>query len=93
MSQRAARPNYARVGTPTLSLANLTVTLTNPPTSLDAEIFYTIDGSVPRSVPDDAGAVAQRYTQPFTVPTGTLIQWIALKPAFLPSHIGAQVIS
>ena len=93
VSQRAARPNYARVGTPTLSLDNLTVTITNLPTSLDAEIYFTTDGSVPRSVPDDAGAVAQRYTQPFSVSCGTLVQWVALKAGLLPSHIGAQVIS
>jgi hypothetical protein len=94
VSQRAARPNYPRCGSPNLAImAPLTFALTNSATTLDAEIYFTTDGSVPRSVPDDSGAVAQRYTQPFTVPTGTLVQWVALKSGFLPSHIGAQVVT
>ena len=93
VSQRAARPNYGRVTMPAFSLNGLTFTLSNGSDTPDATIFYTTDGSVPRSVPDDSGAVAQRYTQPFSVPTGTLVQWIALKPCFLPSHIGAQIVT
>jgi hypothetical protein len=94
VSQRAARPNYTRCGQPLLSIDNpLTVTLTNPPATLDAEIYYTTDGSVPRAVPDDSGAVAQRYTRPFNVAVGTLVQWIALKSCLLPSHIGAQIVT
>lgn len=90
VSQKVSRPNYTRTERPALTLNGLEVTLG---AVAGAEIWFTTDGSVPRSVDDDEGNAPSRYTAPFTVASGTLVQWIALASGKLPSHIGSQIIT
>lgn len=95
VSQRVARPNYKRVIGPTLApVGGANWNFVPNPANLDATVYYTLDGSMPRSVPDDSGAVAKQWVgAPFAAPSGTLVQWIALSPGQLPSHVGSQIIS
>lgn len=96
VSQRAARPNYARAIAPALRVTGNMATFV-PVAQADGSapiIYYTLDGSMPRSVPADDGSLALRWTgAAFAVASGTLVQWIAIQPGQLPSNVGCQLIS
>lgn len=96
VSQRAARPNYGRAIAPALSVTGNMATFV-PAAQADGSapnIYYTLDGSMPCSVPRDDGSSALTWTgAAFAVASGTLVQWIAIQPGQLPSHVGCQIIS
>ncbi len=80
---------WQRLSTPTVSEAGLLVTLTPPGDHPDAVVYYTTDDSLPGS--GTPGAVV--YTEPFAVPSGTVVRFGAYKEGYLPSAIDRVVIS
>ena len=93
VSQRATRPNYARAAQPVFALAGLEVTLTNGAATPDADIYFTTDGSFPGNPDMVKDSTATKYTGPFTVEAGALVQFMAVATGCLPSHVGAQLIT
>ena len=94
VSQRASRPNYTRCGTPVFAMdGSYNVTLTNVAANPTADILFTVDGSFPARPEALSTTTAQLYNGSFVAVPGQIIQYIALSPGLLPSHIGAQTIT
>lgn len=85
---RTGLENPQKVATPTLTEEDGLYTLTCA--TAGATIYYTIDGSHPGPVNEEA----IEYTAPFAEPaTGTLVRWVAYKSGFVPSDSGAAEVN
>lgn len=92
VSQKLSRPVYQRCAPPALTLAGYQVTLI--PQS-GTTIYYSTDGSFPgnpAAMAEDTSN-SQAYTAPFTVASGTLVQWAAYQSGWFQSNVGQQVIN
>ena len=63
--------------------------LANGATTPDADIYFTLDGSLPGS----AGPAAAKYAGPVALASGQIINYAAWRADRLPSHIGSRKIS
>lgn len=68
-----------RVATPVITVADGKATITC--STLDAEIYYTVDGYIPSSL-------SPQYSMPFEIGSAEVVYAIALKDGRLPSAIG-----
>ncbi len=68
------------------------VVLTNHADNPDAEIFYTLDGSMPaRAGAGNPGSL--RYQAPFAVESGTVIRWACYQNDSLPSRVQKSTVN
>lgn len=73
----------------TFNESEMTITLTNAGNSLDAEIYFTTDQTLPGS----ANSAAKKYEGPIPVEVGDVVRWCAWKSDWLPSAIGRATIN
>jgi hypothetical protein len=66
-----------------------TYTLGNGANSPDADIYYSLD----RSLPGRANLKAKLYQGPLDLQVGQIITFAAWRPNLLPSHISVKIIT
>lgn len=81
--------NNVRVGMPTMQYDETTGTVTLACATVDARIYYTVDGSYPFTSGRAPNPSAIEYTAPFTAEGEFLLRCAAFKEAHLPSYVYA----
>ena len=78
-----------RVSQPTIAIdGSFNVTLTNQASSNAADIYYTLDGSMPCV----ANTSAVKYSTPFATTAGQTVRWCAWFSGYTPSNVGSALI-
>jgi hypothetical protein len=97
-----SRSKTARCDTPRIGDAGGEVTLTNGANTPDADIYFTLDGTLPVNAAAlnpitgvSVNPASQLYTAPIPIPSGEsrTIRWIAYQLGFNPSHVQQTTVT